>query len=43
MRIKILLTTLTLIFTNNTNGQANYFEHKSLTKGKEFSFPRLLL
>jgi hypothetical protein len=39
MRIKVLLILLTLLFVKYTNGQASYFEHKSLKKGKEFSFP----
>ena len=28
-----------MLFANCANGQANYFEYKSLRKGKEFSFP----
>src|SRR5215467_9303796 len=39
MRTKLFLFLLSLIFTNFSSGQPNYFTHSSCTKGEEFSFP----
>jgi hypothetical protein len=39
MRFNIIFILFSFLFANYTIGQANYFEHRTLRKDKDFSFP----